>query len=373
MNHHYDLIAALLPMTVPPPLALPDAWIARSVMQKAIRRAEIELAGRAAVTLLRMDQTATWQRLLLIAYEDVGIGCLDAVLATTAMMSAKNRKRLGSDAAVAAAVASMLAAAVKDRSAEGLICAAIKHPALGQLRELLATLAVPHVLGMVLDTSLPLVERAVAAWNASGIDSWPNRRVGPGDLPALLRAYQSLDVPEKILAGVATAIRRVREPMFVIFPLLVLATDAGHILDSSRPAMPMIGDLPLPALDKFTRMGKDAIARFATTTPSIMAALNELLPYRLWTKAASFGVFYAEGGRVFPKLARRESAAIERLGIEADFLSIGFPTDAITDFLALVEEELPQLNTIRTSILIPSSEIITKHASHGAGQNWTPS
>jgi hypothetical protein len=64
MNHHHDLVAAFLPMTVPSPLALPDSWIARSVMQKAIRRAETELAGRAAVTLLRMDHTATWQRLL---------------------------------------------------------------------------------------------------------------------------------------------------------------------------------------------------------------------------------------------------------------------------------------------------------------------
>ncbi|OAN49411.1 hypothetical protein A6A04_19485 [Paramagnetospirillum marisnigri] len=373
MNHHHDLVAAFLPMTVPSPLALPDSWIARSVMQKAIRRAETELAGRAAVTLLRMDRTATWQRLLLIAYEDVGIGGLDAVVATTTMMSVRNRRNLGDDALVAAAIARMLASAIKDRGAEGLSCAAIKHPALGPLRHLLATLAIPHVLGMVRDSSLPLVERAVAAWNASGVDSWPNRRVGPGDLSALLRIYQSLGVKEEILGGVATAIRRVREPMFVIFPLLVLAMDKGHIVDNPPQPMPMIGDLPLCALDKFTRIGKEAIARFATTTPSIMAALNDLLPYRLWAKATGFGVFYAEGGRVFPRLAWSQSAAIERVGIEADFMSIGFPADAVTDFLALVEVELPHLNAIRTRLLSSSPGAATEYVSHDAHQNGTPS
>jgi hypothetical protein len=312
-------------------------------------------------------------QLLLIAYEDVGIGSLDAVLATTATMSVRNRRNLGDDALVAAAIARMLASAIKDRGAEGLSCAAIKHPALSQLRQLLATLAIPHVLGMVRDSSLPLVERAVAAWNASGVDSWPNRRVGPGDLPALLRTYQSLGVPEEILAGVAAAIRRVREPMFVIFPLLVLARDEGHIVDDPPPPLPMVGDLPLCALDKFTRRGKEAIARFASTTPSIMSALNDLLPYRLWAKATGFGVFYAEGGRVFPKLAWSQSAAIEQVGIEADFMSIGFPAEAITDFLALVEAELPHLNVIRTRLLSASPGAVTDYVSLEAHQNGTPS
>jgi hypothetical protein len=351
MNHHYDLIAALLPMTVPPPLALPDSWIARSVMQKAIRRGEIDLAGRAALTLWRMDRSALWQRLLLIAYEDVGVGDLNSVLVTTTMMSARNRGKLGTDHEVAMAVARMLAATVKDRSAEGLICAAINHTGLADFRRFLATLTIPHVLGMVKNTSLSLMERAAAAWNASGIDSWPNRRVGPGDLKALLATYQSLGIDESVLEALAVAIRRVRQPMFVIFPLLVMATGDRQVLDTPLPPMPMIGDVPLCALDKFTRLGRDAITAWSASSPPLMTMLNDLLPHRLWSKALGYGVFYTEGGVVAPKLVWRDSASIERLGIEADFLSIGFPADAITDFLALVEEELPQLNAVRTELM----------------------
>jgi hypothetical protein len=351
MAGHLELIGGFLPKNLPPPLILPDGWITRSVLQKAIRRGEIDLAGRAARTLWHTAPDAAWKRMLGISYEDVGVGNLDAVLATTAAASSKWRKSLGTDEVVAVAVARMLAAAVKDRGAEGLACAAANHPSLGSYRHLLTTLAIPHVLGMVLDTTLPLVERATAAWHASGVDLWPNRRVGPGDLPALLQTYRKLGAPEETLGAVAMALRRVREPMFVIFPLLVLAMDDGCVIDSPLPPSPMVGDVPLCALDKFTRTGKAAIARLASSTPAICAALNDLLPARLWAKATGYGTFYAEGGRVRPKRVWRDSGAIERLGIEADFLSIGFPADCISGFLALVETELPNLNAIRAELL----------------------
>jgi hypothetical protein len=79
--------------------------------------------------------------------------------------------------------------------------------------------------------------------------------------------------------------------------------------------------------------------------------LKELLPEKSWAKAASYGVFFAEGGMVNPKLHWRHSEAIERQGIEADCASIGFPVDAISDFIKLVEAELPHLHTIRVGLL----------------------
>src|SRR5262245_11819758 len=51
-----------------------ERWIASSVLQKAIRRADVELAYRAACTLLDVDRSAVWRRLILIAFEDVGAG-----------------------------------------------------------------------------------------------------------------------------------------------------------------------------------------------------------------------------------------------------------------------------------------------------------
>jgi hypothetical protein len=49
-----------------------DSWIARSVMQKAIRRGMLELALRAAAQLSLIDRRTLWRRLLITALEDLG-------------------------------------------------------------------------------------------------------------------------------------------------------------------------------------------------------------------------------------------------------------------------------------------------------------
>jgi replication-associated recombination protein RarA len=49
-----------------------DRWIASSLLQKSIRRSNVQLALRAAFTLSAFDRSYTWRRLLIIAFEDVG-------------------------------------------------------------------------------------------------------------------------------------------------------------------------------------------------------------------------------------------------------------------------------------------------------------
>jgi hypothetical protein len=50
-----------------------DRWLALSTMQKAIRRGDSLTAKRALTTVYRSDPSSTWRRLLIIAFEDVGI------------------------------------------------------------------------------------------------------------------------------------------------------------------------------------------------------------------------------------------------------------------------------------------------------------
>src|SRR3972149_7435199 len=61
-----------------------DPWIANSLMQKAIRRGDVELAQRAALSFHALRGSAIWRRLMIIAFEDVGIGSCEAVVATGA-------------------------------------------------------------------------------------------------------------------------------------------------------------------------------------------------------------------------------------------------------------------------------------------------
>lgn len=354
MTNQTEYLAPHMTAIIPPPLALPDKWIAVSCLQKLIRRAEVDLAGRAAVTLWQIDRTALWKRLLVIAFEDIGIGDIDAVLTTTAATSAAWRKTVGDDPSVAVGVARMLASAVKNRGTESLWTTAAGNPAFAPCRGIVGSLSIPEKLAMVADLALPLPERAVAAWYASGVDHWPSNRVGRGDLPALLETYRMLGAPEHVLGATAMAIRKVREPIFTVFPLLAMIADRKTIIDIPPPPMAMVGDVPLCCLDGFTRTGKAAIKRFATANPAVSSMLNDLLPPMRWPAATAYAVFYCQSALITPKLAFKNAMAIEHLGIETDFLSVGFPDDAIPAFLKVVEAELPDLDSIRARMLAPT-------------------
>lgn len=82
---HHDLFTATDPALQPlatdrkVPTAEPlraSTWVCASVVQKALRRGDVELATRAAATLLRSDPARLWRRLAGIVVEDIGLGCV---------------------------------------------------------------------------------------------------------------------------------------------------------------------------------------------------------------------------------------------------------------------------------------------------------
>ena len=56
-----------------------DQWVTTSLLQKSIRRGELEMAQRAAFTLFAQKGSAIWRRFMVIAFEDVGAASPDAV------------------------------------------------------------------------------------------------------------------------------------------------------------------------------------------------------------------------------------------------------------------------------------------------------
>ena len=191
------------PVAPAPPLdavePLPcDRWLAASALQKAIRRGDALTAGRAVRTLYRYDPRSAWRRLLVIAYEDIGIGALDAVVTTT--VRGANRKpaarRVGTKRPLFT-TSQMLAAAPKDRSADLMFAIVLHHPALKSARSRLRSVSVDRRLEWVADPALSCRERALAAWHSSGVEERGEPRVGPGDLGGLMRTYESSAFPRR--------------------------------------------------------------------------------------------------------------------------------------------------------------------------------
>ena len=117
------------------------------------------------------------------------------IATTLRSANAKACSELGGDEAAALATSQMLAEAPKDRSADLLFAAVLHDPALKIVRTKCPSLSVARRLEFVAEPTLPLAERAVAAWHSSGVKSWGERPVGPGDLGALMRTYARLGVP----------------------------------------------------------------------------------------------------------------------------------------------------------------------------------
>src|SRR6188474_3875294 len=108
---------------------------------------------------------AIWRRLLVIAFEDVGMGDPDLLIEAVSLTTdPSSRKRLGGNRVAAVRLAGLLANAPKDRSADYLTRAAKFHPRLESIRKALRRAPLTDCLAVVEDPEWPLPERALAAW-----------------------------------------------------------------------------------------------------------------------------------------------------------------------------------------------------------------
>jgi hypothetical protein len=126
-----------------PPIFNPidvSPWIAMALLQKAIRRGHMQLALRAAATLLHQSPERLWRRIGCIAFEDVGVGDLDAVGLVTAGLAGKRfRSSNGGEWKVASFVVCRMAWAAKCRAADDLLLTSENHPDFAQARADLAS------------------------------------------------------------------------------------------------------------------------------------------------------------------------------------------------------------------------------------------
>jgi hypothetical protein len=330
-----------------------DPWVISSLLQKSIRRSETEIAQRAAFTFFHLKGAAVWRRLMVIAFEDVGIGSVDALTTTVAAAGDSAwRKNHGGDLRLAAYLAGILAEAPKDRSADYL-CDAKDHPMLAEFWGAMENASLESRLSHVRDQGLGLPQRAVAALSALGIGSRGDISRGTGGLEALLTSFRELEVPEELVAATRIAAARTREPITAMVPLIWLAAgkSENRVCDCAVPPLVKAGDVPLYALDKHTRLGREAIWRFACENDSVRACLARLIPARQTRSAAYMAAFYVDGAPVARRLMWEQSEALEVFGIERDLLHAGVPAEGIQPLLEAMRANIGHLNQLRAQVL----------------------
>ncbi|MBP2161640.1 MULTISPECIES: hypothetical protein [Asticcacaulis] len=331
-----------------------DAWLASSLLQKAIRRGEVRLAQRAAATFYRWRPRAIWHRFMVIAFEDIGVASLDALaIVACAGLDPQWRKVLGSDLDVVCMLAAFLANVPKDRSPDHLICVAHSHPEYESIRERVGCLSLDDRLRILGDMSVPVATRAVAAWYCSGIEWGGERRIGSGDLGALLDRFQNDGVPNELLVATRIAAHRTKEPICVMVPLLWQEMHKQGVPKTERCAVPdaqFTSGVPSYAFDKHTRIGKAAIGRLARDNSLVRDCLEQYVADYRGLEAAAMAAFHTDASPVSLRISWEGHGALENLGIEADLMSVGVDRGGIGPLLRVFHEQLEHLNALRAEL-----------------------
>lgn len=335
-------------MEVPTPRSL-DPWATSSLLQKAIRRGEVDLACHAARELHRYRGKGVFRRLLNVVFEDVGIADPGLVAETAFVaLNPSVRETLGSDWAIIEDLTRRLAGAPKDRSTDYLVCTAIKS-AEGLAEQ--TRLEGRHSIELIEIASHPetnLLTRAAAVILAcTHEDKMMKEPVGQ------LLARIERHAPGPIHQAVELAAKHRLGSYIAMLPLLwsALSQFAPPKVASDRvPPTTLIGGLPSYTFDKHTSAGKRAITSFAGQNPDMVRALEQV-PADRRRDVALMAAFYADGVPISRRLAWSHSEELERLGFAADMGKAGCPREAMFPVLDCVRANLSDLDQARLSAL----------------------
>jgi hypothetical protein len=347
ISEHHDCSSfALEPRAI-------DHWIAASWMQKAIRRGELERAEQAVSHLHRFRGANALRRLLIVAFEDIGIAAIETV---SSVVDACRQPPLFRDQDIATGAVSLsrlLAAAPSDRSADFLISAINRHPALADARTRAKNMKQDRRLAVISDSSASLHERGAATLYASGLIG-PIGRAWRVHLDEVLTTFKDLGVPAQLIDVVRCAAWLAREPLTIVLPLLWLALRSARskAVLNAVPETKVVCGVPLYAFDKHTRLGKLAIQCFARENADVRQVLETYVAKGQRGAAACMAAFYADGAPLSQRLAWPDSAEIERFGREGDLSHVGVPLEAADPLITAVTSNLDQLNDIRERLLL---------------------
>jgi hypothetical protein len=332
-----------------------DQWVTTSLLQKSIRRGEVGTAQRAAYTLFAQKGSAIWRRFMVIAFEDVGPASPDAVAMTVAASTDPSwRRKNGGDLNIAVQLARVLAQAPKSRSAEHLITSAQHHPSLAKARMLRAATSLTDQLAAVMNQNASLTERAIAASCASGV-GWNGEKRENGDLAAVLETFHRLGVPDELVTATGVAARKTREPITLMVPLVWPAANRDSyptIIESAVPVAKIVDGVPMYSLDKHTRLGREAIRRFASENVEVRETLARYVPAARRNDAAYMTAFYADAAPLAAKLLWEGADELEAFGTETDLLLSGVPPEGFAPLLAALRNNLEHLNEVRARLFV---------------------
>ena len=336
-----------------------DPWSASSLLQKAIRRGEVELAHQALTELHRFRGKAVWRRLANIAVEDVGIADVELVWEVIRLATdPKLRDVLGPDAELLDTVVAKLAMAPKDRSSDYVYCAATKLPAAIEEREQLRPASRDVQLSIAATLLEPLMKRLSAALLACTVAS--RGEVMIASAVEELLAVLPHNCPTSLAQTVLTLAELRSHPYSLVLILIWsqfqwMGGEEG-IAAEPVPRAEYVAGIPLYTFDKHTAVGKRAISMLPKRCSELGELLAKWVPTERHADVALMAAFYADAAPVSKRLEWFAGKHLEFIGMHADMMSVGCPYEGVVPITECVRRNLETVNELRRGALLSTEK-----------------
>ncbi|EMN1929395.1 hypothetical protein RVV18_003841 [Burkholderia ambifaria] len=330
-----------------------DRWVLSSNLQKAIRLALPDTAVATAKTLLEIDERYFFRRLLVIAYEDIGIANPAACFFVIRLFRrAAMHRRLG-PLRVAAWLIHQLCWSVKSRSLCDGIVAVDFSARKAEYEQQLANLSADQVLDIATSRDENPVARIAATRELAGYSVFVGgayRVVRPQSKQYLTELATRLcltDMETRLLLSGQGVTESINIPLPICLDML--RCGPSQVVRNERRFHIRNGILT-SALDRHTRMGQAAFERFARESRPIGRFLQARSRKNV-ISALGCAAFILDGAQLDRELQFEGSAALRQAADEAFLEYSGMPGGMGRELLALVSENLSELDAIRWEML----------------------
>lgn len=324
---------------------IPDPYIARSALQKALRRGDVDRATQAAVSL-SSDPQRLWRGLAVTVFEDFGslnTGLLGQVVG--AASSKRWRDQVGGDLKVVTTLIKQLCTEPRDRRVDEAYMFA------GQLERQPLTRSERRKLSGTLIDLLDEVQSASQRCERP-VSRRSFKTVLAKDSDAFLSEMLETERMDPELFTICLQGRKTTQCLLpVLYPLLKDAAGVqsafSFILQHPIPAFQNIYGAPSYALDGYTQPGREALSHLQNSNRELQAVLAEINDPRQRLKTLSALLFVVEGGVCTEEIS-------DPLYDELKHVSVGrwsgLPAETIPDAIEVMRTAIPELNEIRERV-----------------------
>jgi hypothetical protein len=326
-------------------------WLAMSLLQKAIRRGEGQLAQHAAATLLLIAPDRLWRRCGAAVFEEIGVADLQTVLLVTAALAGKRyRATIGGEWKIASFIVDRMTKAPKCRAADDLLLTADSHPLYRRARVDLATKATAELIHIATgNAALPV--RALATWYAVGTHSRQTKHLSarPGEPTALFDGLCEAGFPHTAVEIAREGFRKIGEPLCPFVALLcpLASVETSAIQDDDMPPAIMVGEVPGWAMDVYTREGRQALQALLQRDCETARWVKGHVPAGQRVSFIGTVAFRVEGGLVRQRSRWPTGDELRRL---VDIECNGPSCPDATEILQLMRNDIALLNVERSHV-----------------------